>query len=212
MNKVYRALLIGDRGERAPYHPVDQITGQLQDLARPGLEIEYMEAYHELQLEDLQAYSLCISYADCWKGTVSDELAAHLRRYVEQGGQLLVIHNGISLQVHEDCYRLIGAKFTGHPPYQKLWFHPADHEHPVISGLPSFEMEEEPYQFEFHPDAGLHILLEYEWDGGRLPAAWTKKLGAGRVVYLMPGHRPAAFEQPAYQVMLRSAFRWMCAN
>lgn len=208
MGQAVRALLLGDHS-KAPYHPVPPIWEELRSIASGQLELDWIEDYHDVTRDQLQAYSLCISYTDCWKEEVSDEFAAALKAYTSFGGRLLVLHNGISLQVNESCYRLIGARFTGHPPYQPLRFHAISGEHEIMQGITSFELEEEPYEFEFHPEAKPNFLLEYELDGERRPAAWTLACGAGRIVYLMPGHHAPSFRHPVYQALIQNSVRWL---
>ncbi|WP_438445361.1 ThuA domain-containing protein [Gorillibacterium sp. sgz5001074] len=206
---TYRVLIVGDTGDRAPYHPVTPLLEELSGFLPDFINLNGTEEYD--RLKDLSSYDLCISYTDCWNGTVSDDQAAGLIRFVEEGGPLMVLHNGISLQAHDSLFRLIGARFTGHPPYQTLNFHPAANgSHPITeAGLPSFAMEEEPYQFAFAPDSQIQLLMEYEWEGQRVPAAWYRRQGEGHVVYLMPGHHRPSFTQPEYVQWIMTSMDWL---
>jgi uncharacterized protein len=208
-NSLPRVLLLGDQ-ERAPYHPVGEVKEELQAIWKDLLHLDCTEDYDALLYEHIREYSMMVSYTDCWKSSVTDEQAAGLVRYVQEGGSLYLIHTGISLQVHDELFRLFGARFTGHPPYQRLIFHPVGAFEGIGGGsLPSFEMEEEPYRFEFEPDAGITVLLEYDWEGTRLPAAWHRSFGLGRMVYVMPGHHKESFLLPAYREWLRAGAQWL---
>lgn len=211
MSVQERALLIGDI-ERAPYHPLDAIEQDLRSILGGRFAIESHTEYRSLGLADLKPYKLCIVYTDCWEQPVSGTLGSGLASYAEQGGALLVIHNGISLQGNGELDRLIGARFTGHPPCQALNFRITLPEHPVMRGIPPFTLEEEPYQYEFHPQSELSVLLEYEADGQVWPAVWETSLGAGRLLYVMPGHHAPTFRHPVIRNLIRNAADWLDRN
>ncbi|REE94652.1 hypothetical protein A8990_101448 [Paenibacillus taihuensis] len=115
-----RILVLGDNNERAPYHPLDHIQDELAAIIGDHHAIDMMDNYSVLDTDILQSYDLMIAYTDCWTTPVTEDQAASLSQFVQRGGSLLVIHNGISLQSREACARLIGGKFTGHPDYQRL--------------------------------------------------------------------------------------------
>ncbi|WJH32815.1 ThuA domain-containing protein [Paenibacillus sp. CC-CFT747] len=125
---------------------------------------------------------------------------------------MLVIHNGISLQAHESLYKLLGARFTGHPPYQALSFQVRESDHPLLQGISSFILEEEPYQYEVHPETERDVVLTYEAQGQVWPAAWVTRHGAGRLVYVMPGHHAPTFLHPEVRRLLRNAADWLCGS
>ncbi|SFS71187.1 ThuA domain-containing protein [Paenibacillus sp. BC26] len=202
-------LVLGDNA-RAPYHPLINIQEELSAiLGEEQYEISYTDNYNSLDADILHACDLFISYTDCWSLPIETEQAAALMQYVHQGGSLLVIHNGISLQSREECVELIGARFTGHPDYQTLDFRFTHAEHPITDGVEPFSLEEEPYMFEFHPAGSVNLLMEYVLEGQRYPAAWTDNRGKGRLVYLMPGHHKPSFLHPASRQLIRNSADWL---
>lgn len=101
---------------------------------------------------------------------------------------------------------LIGARFVGHPPYTKLRVISREPRNSILEGIEDFEIEDEPYRFEFCGLKDSEIIMEYEHEGSTFPAGWMRKLGAGRMVYLMPGHNLNSFKNQAYrQLISRSA-------
>ncbi|SDW19834.1 ThuA domain-containing protein [Paenibacillus sp. CF384] len=202
-------LVLGDNA-KAPYHPLINIQEELSAiLGEEQYEISYTDNYNTLDVDILHACDLFISYTDCWSSPIETDQAAALMQYVHQGGSLLVIHNGISLQSREECAELIGARFTGHPDYQSLEFHFSDTEHPVTRGVAPFFLEEEPYRFEFLPASHVSVLMEYAMEGQLYPAAWTANRGRGRLVYLMPGHHKPSFLHPACRQLIRNSANWL---
>lgn len=205
-NKI-RAVLIGDNS-KAKYHPLQNVQEELLRILEGDVEVKCTEEYEILSSESLAQYDLCISYADRWDDKITSEQAAGLIRFVSGGRGFLVIHNGISLQSKYECAQLVGGKFTGHPPYQKLDFQVACPEHYIMQGIGDFTMEEEPYRFEMDSFVERQVLLQYPFGDDLFPAAWAHEYGMGRVVYLAPGHNKNSFLNAAYgEIIVRSA-RW----
>ncbi|SEN96611.1 ThuA domain-containing protein [Paenibacillus sp. OV219] len=205
-------LVLGDNNERAPYHPLINIQDELAAILGDHYAIDITDNYSALDPDNIHSYDLIIAYTDCWSVPVTEHQAASLVQFVQRGGSLLVIHNGISLQSREECALLIGGKFTGHPDYQRLDFCKTEIQHPITSGIEPFSLEEEPYQFEFYADACNEVLLEYTLDDRRIPAAWTAIRGQGRIVYLMPGHHKPSFLHPSCRRLIQNCAQWLTST
>lgn len=206
-----QALVIGNNAD-APYHPLNAVQERLQQILKEDFELTVSLDYDQLAGDALENYDLCISYTDRWEEAVSAEQAAGLLTYVAKGGGLLVVHNGISLQVRPELAQLIGAKFTEHPPYTELEFGVAadfgNASHPVVEGIEPFTLAEEPYRFEFDPFCAKKVLLTYRHEGQEWPAAWAHSYGLGKVVFLMPGHHLPSFQHPEVAKLLRGGAKW----
>ncbi|CAG7633892.1 ThuA domain-containing protein [Paenibacillus allorhizosphaerae] len=207
MGDKTNVLLIGEN-EGAPWHPLEPARQQLEEILSSGFQITVTEQYDDLSKLDVKKFAALISYTDCWKRDLAPAQIAGLLRFVAEGGGLLAIHNGISLQRGNELAQLIGAKFTGHPPYQPLSYFGAAGGHPLLTGVADFTVNEEPYMFEFDPFTPRNVFLEFEYQGTRYPAAWEHAYGLGRVVYLQPGHRDDSFKPEAYRQLIRNSARW----
>jgi type 1 glutamine amidotransferase len=204
-----KSILLGDY-TNPPYHPLHVIEQELGHILKDQVTIAGTEDYDILHTENLNKIELFISYTDCWNKQVTSEQAAGLLSYVSNGGALLVLHTGISLQNKYELCQMMGAKFTGHPPYQKLDFEICTAaEHEILNDFEPFSLEDEPYQFEFDPFTEKTVLFEYTLDNQRFPAAWAHEFGLGRVVYLMPGHTLAAFQNPTFQNIIKNSAKWL---
>ncbi|WP_258171346.1 ThuA domain-containing protein [Paenibacillus sp. R14(2021)] len=203
-----RLLLLGDNA-RALWHPLAPVKEQLDAMLGSAFDIFVSEDYDALASLHERDYDALLSYADCWESKLTPEQTAGLLRFVSQGGGLLVIHNGISLQVSYELAQVIGAKFIGHPPYQPLTYVRAAFDHPLLEGVSDFTVEEEPYRFELDTFTPRRILLEFDYEGARYPAAWEHPYGLGRVVYLQPGHCAASFQPASYRRLIVNSLRWV---
>lgn len=207
MTAALRALVLGDTA-KADWHPFDKISDGVTSILKEVADVTYTEDYDALLADRLSGYDVFISLADQWKNKLSSEQTAGLLSFVSNGGAFVCIHNGISLQSRSEVCRMIGAKFTGHPPYREIHVEVAAPEHPIMKGVSSFVIQDEPYQYDLLPYTDKTILMEYEHEGAKVPAGWSQEYGLGRVVYLMPGHDAGPFSVPDYRNVIQQSVRW----
>lgn len=193
----------------APYHPLAAVEPLLRAILEGDFAVRGTEETGELG-RGLAGVKLIIGYADLWEEPLPDTIAAGLVDFVERGGGLLVLHNGICWARHVAVRPLLGGAFTGHPEQEvmRYGFVP---RHPLGDGLEGFRLREEPYRYELEPGVEMDVFLHYEQAGRRWPAGWALERGAGRVVNLQPGHAATAFENTGYAALVRRSARW-CAQ
>ncbi|MFT3829108.1 MAG: ThuA domain-containing protein [Opitutaceae bacterium] len=201
------ALLFGNRV--APYHPLGPVEPALHTILAADFALGVTEDPNEL-VRGLGAVKLVIGYADVWDRALGDDAADALVAFVERGGGLLVLHNGICWAKHPRVRQLVGAAFTGHPEQETMLYRFAGTQ-PIAAGLDGFAMQEEPYRYEFEHGVEAGAFLHYEQAGRRWAAGWALMRGAGRVVNLQPGHTVVAFENVGYAALVRRAACW-CAG
>ncbi|CAM3671949.1 ThuA domain-containing protein [Paenibacillus glucanolyticus] len=206
MNINMKAIALGQY-EGAKYHPFAHIDHELQTIFEP-MDVECTDDYAVLQEDKLEGYDLFISYADFSDLEITADQVQALISYVRNGGGLLVIHNGISLQQSQELEKLIGGRVTGHPDYTSLPIRYNRGSHPIVENLSDFTIDEEPFRFELSPHESAVILAEYVHDGQRWPAAWAHTYGSGRVVYLMPGHHLPSFQVESVRKLIRNSGMW----
>jgi type 1 glutamine amidotransferase len=112
------------------------------------------------------------------------------------------------VQCSYELAQMIGARFTGHPSYQRLHDAGTAEGHPLLEGVGDFTMDEEPYLFEFDPFTEKTVFLEFEYEGKRYPAGWEHAYGLGKVVYLQPGHHAPSFQPSDYRRLVLNSARW----
>mgnify|MGYP005860520927 CR=1 FL=1 len=190
------------------YHPFGDVARKLEQIAaEAGFAIRCTQDAGELENGNLSRYGLLISYADAWEETLTPLQMEGLEQFVTGGKGFLAIHCGISY-ANPEYFRLLGAKFTSHPPLQRLTVRIKDPKHPVTAGLTDFEIEDELYMFEFSESSQLNILMECPFEGIQYPVAWTRNHGGGRVVYLSPGHVAEGLSHEMIIQTIQNSLRW----
>jgi len=135
----------------------------------------------------------------CWTmGSLSPEQAKGLLGAVASGVGLGGIHGGMgdAFRGNLDYEWMVGGHFVGHPTVGDYLVKITDKGSPITQGLPEgFRYNSEQYYMLVDP--GIHVLADtdYLFEGRvcRMPVAWTKTWGKGRVFYSALGHAPEEF-------------------
>ncbi|TAG29272.1 MAG: hypothetical protein EAZ36_04320 [Verrucomicrobia bacterium] len=135
----------------------------------------------------------------CWTmGTLTDAQEQSILAAVRAGTGLAGIHGGMgdAFRGRLDYEWMTGGHFVGHPHVGDYAVRITDWASPITAGLPAhFAYRSEQYYLLVDP--GVHVLAdsEYLFEGRavRMPVAWIKTWGAGRVFYNALGHQPDEF-------------------
>lgn len=200
--EMKRILVLG-MYEDAMYHP---LTGVDEYLKRILPEYEFVITDDVWELCNVSTYAGFISYWDDWNNKIPDGAADALFDYVQQGGKVLALHNGISLQLQEKLKVMLGGKFLTHPAQEEITFVLEECE--LTEGCGDFSLMEEPYQFELVED-DKNIFMTYLYRGEEYPAGWRKNFGAGEVIFLTPGHTAEKFQNPSYTRLIQNCVRYL---
>lgn len=186
-----RALIFGRR-IGAPYHPLGPLEPALTSLWHPSHDVRVSD--DPLDLLALSETSLVVGLDDRFDDPQAPEVLDALEAWVRTGGHLLVVHNGICWAGRPHWRRLIGGRFTHHGPAKLLTF--------VRRDGARLQVFDEPYRFSIPWFSRNHLLAVYEDEGRFWPAAWTRRVGRGRVTYSTPGHFPEVFDDSNYRTWL----------
>lgn len=198
-----KKILVFGQYEEAMYHPLTGVDVYLEKIL-PDMELVFTNDI--LKVCDVKQYDGVISYWDDWKNPVPQKVSDALYQYVEEGGPLLVLHNGISIQLQEPLKKMVGGFFITHPQQEEIKFVLKEHE--LTKGCQSFSLVEEPYQFELEDDE-KEMLMTYWYRGKEYPAGWKKAFGKGKVIYLTPGHTPEKFEDKEYTKLIQNCVKYL---
>lgn len=204
VNNRKKSLLLGDYSN-PKYHPLTEVDKEIESIFKDVFSLTCTEDYSILTSERLKDYDLCILYIDRGGKLVGKTLTHNLLDFIKNAGGLLIIHNGISLDSNKEYAEMVGAKFLGHPPYTKLAVKSTGNNDYIMNGISEFEIEDEPYRFEMVDYAEKSIFMIYYHEGKAYPAGWTRQIGNGKLVYIMPGHNIKSFKNETYRkIILRS--------
>jgi uncharacterized protein len=118
---------------------------------------------------------------------IIDELVA----WVRAGGGLVGIHAASNGHETNPAYvGLIGGDFTEHPGGVRMGRCQPEGMHPSVVRLPAmFTLTDEFYQFQnFRPDNIVDLRCDALTGNQKLPIAWHRDEGAGRVFFTALGH------------------------
>ncbi|OCT16257.1 glycosyl hydrolase [Paenibacillus pectinilyticus] len=212
MTNLMKILLVGDDASIAPYHPLEPVSAKLAAIFGDEFELVSTDNYDAFADLKRSEFPICISYTDCWNRDLTASQTAGLLTFVAGGGNLIVLHSGISIQRSYELLQMVGAKFMHHPPFQTLSYYGIEEGHPLLEGVTNFSVDEEPYMFEFDPFTPKTVFLTYEFEGARYPAGWEHDYALGKIIYLQPGHHAPSFDPPAYRQLLLNSARWLAAR
>ena len=194
-------------------HPASLTRDGLAALGDSGLKFDWVEDPSAWRAESLNHYPLVIfSKAnnrsqlehDPW---ATEETGKAFVDYVAAGNAILFLHSGTALYDNSPSLcRLMGGKFTGHPPQCPVTVAPLA-DHPLAAGSTSFTLMDEHYMMEMN-DPDVDLFLHTDSQHGRQPAGWTRTHGRGRVCVLTPGHNPEVWRHTSYQALLRNCLAW----
>ncbi|MCL2254531.1 MAG: ThuA domain-containing protein [Lachnospiraceae bacterium] len=196
-----RIVIIGDTAA-PPYHPLDVVFPLSKLLCDDDLIFTNDYDF----FTKLNEFDLFVCAVDAWFKELSDAQAAALKDYLSNGGKMLSIHTGMSIQATKELDKVHGAKFLDHPPYERLLIN-VKKGHQLTEGVSDFYVDDEPYHFEIYED--FEIFASYEFNGKTIPAAWMKDYGKGKLIYLMPGHDQAAFGCDEYLKLIKNCVGYL---
>lgn len=192
-------------------------AGLLDEL---GFDVEFTEDPHRFD-ENLGHYDLVV--VGWTQALTTEDLTPAqetcLLRAVAEGTGVAGWHGmAASFRASLPYHLVIGGAFIEHPggegfpqPYDVAL---VDRHHPVTSGVRDFSVASE--QYYMHTDPNNHVLAEtafsgdhLPWlDGYRMPVAWVRTWGAGRVFYCSIGHTPEDLRDPDVTRLIRQGMAW----
>ena len=154
-------------------------------------------------------------------------LEKNLIEYVANGGGLVLLHGGTTLQNNSMAFsRMTGGSFDFHPPQQPVSIGLVEPDHPLLQGFngQGFTITDEPYFFKnAYPEKDFRPLLYmdarelYGLDPAYLEdpiryISWIKTHGQGRIFVCAPTHNAQNFEHAEFLEFLLSGIRYAAGS
>ena len=176
---------------------------------RARLETAFAEAGEIEELNRLEDYQVLIAWAHGGPPPAWDAALGELVRAGRLG--LVALHSVWNHHAYPQITGLMGA-VSGIGPVREGVTIDVEVlcDHPVTDGVGDFTIRDEIYfePLEIAPD--VTHLLRGRWQDHTSPFGWAREVGAGRVVYLQPGHEDCpVYEAPPMRRLLANAVRWV---
>jgi type 1 glutamine amidotransferase len=203
-------------------------VNEMKDL---GFDVQVTRDAYALQ-DDLTGFDLVVLgwNQSCTTELLTVEQENGLLHAVELGTGLAGWHGMIaSFQSSVRYHHLIGGTFVAHPgdlfspstglprdgvTIPSYTVRLADPEHEVSRGVREFEIATE--QYYMHVDPNNRVVTETTFSGDqmpwlagcRMPVAWVRSWGDGRIFASAIGHSPADLEHPDVARLHRQGMTW----
>jgi type 1 glutamine amidotransferase len=115
------------------------------------------------------------------------------------------LHASNSVGPNQYLPQLLGTRFISHPPYMRFPVNVVAPADPLLSGINSFEVDDELYCVEV-VSKDIEVLLQTRWGGEAFgnkvfevedrPMMYRHRIGDGGVLYLALGHANRPYDKP----------------
>jgi len=144
-------------------------------------------------------------------GTITSEQLQPLLAAVHRGVGLAGCHGGLgdAFRGEPEFQYMVGGQWVAHPGNDGVTYdvdivNPA---HPLTDGMEGFSVCSEQYYMHVDPDIEVLATTTF-FNRVRMPVAWTKTYGSGRVFYCSLGHQAHIVAMPPVSLMMRRGMVW----
>lgn len=192
-------------------HQPEEVAGILGGLLKE-------ENYHVQISDTLDSFSDAEKLASMdlivpvWTmGTITKEQLEPLLNAVKEGGTGVAgCHGGLgdSFRNEVEYQYMVGGQWVAHPGNDGITYQVdiTDKDHPLTQGVEDFIVVSEKYYM--HVDPAVHVLATTNFDEVKMPVAWTKMYGAGKVYYNSLGHQANIVSMPQVLVLMKRGMLW----
>ena len=214
---IARAVVVSGSGRYAdPWHPFAETSAAIAAvLAAAGLDVT-VDDQVDTRLADVSDVDLLVlNIGAVDEGDDARDAATRrgLLAYVASGRPLLACHSSAtSLQPMPEWEDVLGGIWvrgtTMHPPWSRAHVLVDTDAHPITSGVPDFEIDDERYTH-LRVSPAVTPLAWHEHEGARHPLMWTHMAGRARVVYDALGHDAASYAAAEHRTLIAQAAAWL---
>ena len=171
-----------------------------------AFEVTVAEDFDALKAENLKGFDLVLFFGS--GGKISDPAQEKgLEEFVRNGGGMAGVHATDANKKSDVYWRLFGGRFSGHGG-GKFMIRIEDKKHPVTAGMEDFEISDETYRNNYHPEAKIHSLVRMDRGQEQQSMAWVQEIGKGRMFCTTLGHGGQAWSNPQFQRLVVRGLYW----
>ena len=199
-----KVLLVGGRGSHDWAGFYDVLAPLLEEAGDFVLDLT-------LEIDALRApyisnYDLVLFYGP--GGDFTDPAQERgLHDFVRNGGGLAGVHATDAFKKSDVYWRLMGGRFITHRG-GRFTIRIMDKKHPVTSPFEDFQIHDETYRNQYHPDFELHSLFRMDRGQEQQSMGWVQEYGKGRVFNTTLGHDGNAWKSETFQAIVRRGLYW----
>jgi type 1 glutamine amidotransferase len=151
-------------------------------------------------------------WRDDWRYLMPEENRVGLIKHLESGRGLLALHAAtICFDDWPEFRRILGGWWewghSGHAPYDQHRMLVHRDSHPIVDGVPDFDIIDELYTDPRVTDP-IAPAITAVWESREHPILWTRKYGRGRVCYCALGHEIESFENRWFRLIIQRSSLW----
>jgi len=201
---VIRALVVAGRRQAEDLGP------WLDYMRRTGrVEAEISDDVSDLTR--LEGYDVIVAHPP--EGELVPAAEASLCEFVRRGGGFLGLHcTNATWGSAPEYLQLVGGSADGRLPRSEIVSQVRDGGHDITRRLAGSLTLHDSCYTQPQPAAGSQVLLDTTWQSRRLPVAYVREPGSGRVFYWGMGEAAATFRDPDVQEMLYRGVRYVAGQ
>jgi len=195
-----------------PYHANEKAGAVLEEVlkkwgGRWQLTVTFdLDALAALPTSD---YAAVLIYTTGFRKDLTEARENGLLGFVKAGGGLIGVHSAAdSFRDSRPYVEMLNAEFLTHPHFHEFPVTIVDKDHYLTARMPDFTIPDEMYHLQSYDPARCRLLAETFWQGKKMPMAFVREHGRGRVVYLALGHDLRAWRHPEFQRLLMRGLEW----
>jgi predicted dehydrogenase/type 1 glutamine amidotransferase len=154
-------------------------------------------------------YAGVVVYTTLHRDGMENGRGEALMGFVKNGGGFMGIHSATdSFNNSKEYIDMIGGEFNGHPSFNDFKVTIVDKSHYITARMNDFTIPEEMYTLKNYDPKKVNVLMETTFKGQKMPMAYTKEYGKGRVFYLALGHDERPWNTSEFQKLLVRGMSW----
>ncbi len=154
-------------------------------------------------------YAAVVLYTTGFANDLTPAREKGLLTFVKNGGGFLGLHSAAdSFRGNRAYVDMLGSEFLTHPHHHEFNVAIIEKGHYLTQRVPDFTLFDEMYHLQSFDASAVTVLATTVWQNEKMPMAYTKPYGDGRVVYLANGHTQQAWKHPDFRKLVLRGVAW----